>query len=558
MLASRLSQARAFFSELGDDGGDEDETSFFLSWIMAQISVGSFRHVVVEFGGSFVLCFAYICGDILLESSWVCFVWGMPLLGLTYGAAGVSGAHFNPAVSIAVGLSGRGAWRTLLQYVTLQFAGSLLGSIMACVVTESFPNPLAVDDSIFGPYSTFLCEMVYSGLWCFVFLSTTLCRKNNPVRDGNQFYGLAIAAAAMGGASASRLVSGGLLNPAFVFAQVLPQLLLGQFEFWEAIWYVAGQLAGAFLAAITYRVVRPAEALDELAFVRFQPRPTEKMVVEGLGSLILTFTVGLYTYTTAEDGPWSIGLVLMSMNYAVSDVSGGLFNPILNWVVWLCGGTHCGGKLHASTAVMYTAIQYLGSFVGAFLYFSVFYYSAFGDVSSETSLLRGLILQSLFAFALAYVALSCLARKGINTPLQRNFYFALGIGGLTFAFTVICECDGIANPASCFAIYLARCINGSSFLDALPYTVADFLGASFAVLLFTQHDSISFEKQMMLSAPPSRFYYGAFPTSPSTPISPTSKSSGSCTHSLVDEEAVVWAATDSDLCRQPGDTSRTS
>merc|ERR1719453_1290762 len=131
-----------------------------------------------------------------------------------YALGGVSGANFNPAVSIALGISnsmgGPGGmdWTKCAIYCAVQIAAGIIAGLsyaaMLWKVVNCAPKPG------FGWWEAMLAEILYTFMLCFVVLNVAAAKKN----AGTQFYGLAIGFVIVAGAYGAGNISGGAFNPA--------------------------------------------------------------------------------------------------------------------------------------------------------------------------------------------------------------------------------------------------------------------------------------------------------------------------------------------------------
>lgn len=66
------------------------------------------------------------------NSGWIVITtgWAMGLAVAVYAVGHISGAHLNPAVTVALAVTGKFAWSAVLPYVAAQFAGAFLGAIV--------------------------------------------------------------------------------------------------------------------------------------------------------------------------------------------------------------------------------------------------------------------------------------------------------------------------------------------------------------------------------------------------------------------------------------------
>merc|ERR1719379_3094839 len=169
-----------------------------------------------------------------------------------YALGGISGANFNPAVSVALGLSEKMRWPEVGIYCVVQLAGSLFaaltyGSLFGKVFNIG-PSPG------FGWWEALLAETLYTFMLCFVVLNVAVSKKNNPDNNNNQFAGLAIGFVIIAGAYGAGSISGGAFNPAVALAIDLSStgLNLG----W-GLAYTGYEILGAALATVFFRIVRP-------------------------------------------------------------------------------------------------------------------------------------------------------------------------------------------------------------------------------------------------------------------------------------------------------------
>jgi glycerol uptake facilitator-like aquaporin len=102
------------------------------------------RRLMAEFIGTLAIVYCGV-GAIALTSSdllnagliGVAFGHGFAVMGMIYALGAISGAHFNPAVTLAFCLTGRFAWRALLPYVAAQLAGSVAATALLTLTHSS-------------------------------------------------------------------------------------------------------------------------------------------------------------------------------------------------------------------------------------------------------------------------------------------------------------------------------------------------------------------------------------------------------------------------------------
>lgn len=135
--------------------------------------------IIAEIFGTYFLMFAG-CGAVTINASkngqitfpGVAIVWGLAVMVMVYAVGHISGAHFNPAVTLAFATSGRFPWRQLPAYVLAQMLGATLASgtlrLMFGGRHEHFPGTLPtgseVQSLVIEIITTFYLMFVISGV----------------------------------------------------------------------------------------------------------------------------------------------------------------------------------------------------------------------------------------------------------------------------------------------------------------------------------------------------------------------------------------------------------
>src|SRR6187402_2397514 len=82
--------------------------------------------------GSAVLAAAY--PQLGIGFAGVALAFGLTVVTMAYAVAPVSGAHFNPAITVGLAFAGRFAWRDVLPYVIAQVLGGIAGAAILYVI----------------------------------------------------------------------------------------------------------------------------------------------------------------------------------------------------------------------------------------------------------------------------------------------------------------------------------------------------------------------------------------------------------------------------------------
>ncbi len=203
------------------------------------------KKYLVEFIGTFFLVFT-VGMAVRSGSSLAPLAIGASLMVMIFAGEHVSGAHFNPAVTLAVFLRGKCDKGDVIPYWIAQLAA---GAVAALLVVNLVGNPAVVGTH--DAMKSIIVEFLFTFALAWVVLNTATAKGTS----GNSFYGLAIGMTVLTGAVAVGGVSGGAFNPAVGLGVVIMGLeKLNQF--WI---YLGADLAGGAVAALTYKVVNGNE-----------------------------------------------------------------------------------------------------------------------------------------------------------------------------------------------------------------------------------------------------------------------------------------------------------
>lgn len=169
------------------------------------------------------------------------------LVSLVFAGGPISGAHYNPAVSLAVALGGTLAWRDALAYAISQIVGGVLGGLLGGVVGGF--TVLAAGEAA-STLQALLAEAVFAFALCFVVLAVA----TNPKVDDNHYYGLAIGLVVAAGAIAVGPISGAAFNPAVALGLGIAG---GCSNLLYAVLVAAANLVGGAAAAGCFCLVVP-------------------------------------------------------------------------------------------------------------------------------------------------------------------------------------------------------------------------------------------------------------------------------------------------------------
>jgi aquaporin Z len=172
---------------------------------------------------------------------------GSALMVMIYAGGHISGAHYNPAVTLGVWIRGRCDTKDVAPYMVSQVIGAALATVAAKFLVGAAKSPamtLAV-----GP--ALLAEFLFTFALVFVVLNVATAKGTS----GNSFYGLAIGFTVLTGAFAVGSISGGAFNPAVAVGISLLGL-----SSWGSIWiYLVAEFLGGAVAGLTFKFLNPAD-----------------------------------------------------------------------------------------------------------------------------------------------------------------------------------------------------------------------------------------------------------------------------------------------------------
>jgi aquaporin Z len=209
---------------------------------------------IAEFIGTFFLVLTIGCTGVGAGAGVIApLAIGAALMVMVFAGGHISGAHYNPAVTLGVLIRGKVNGADVVPYMVAQLAGAAVAALAVkflragVAVTPISPHV--------GP--ALLAEFLFTFALVYVVLNAATAEGTS----GNSFYGLAIGMTVMTGAFAVGDISGGAFNPAVA----LGICLLG-ISSWANIWiYLLAEFTAAVLAAIIFQLINPRMQITPIA-----------------------------------------------------------------------------------------------------------------------------------------------------------------------------------------------------------------------------------------------------------------------------------------------------
>lgn len=213
-----------------------------------------FKKYIAEFIGTFALVFAGAGAVVVnaqtgaLGNVGIAFVFGFIVAAMIYALGHISGAHINPAVTIAFWLGRKFDRKSVLPYISSQILGAIFASLLILFVLggDAFVGATLPKDGNF--MQSFYLEIVLTFFLMFVIVGST--SSNYP-----QFAGLSVGLTVGLDALFGGPISGASMNPARSFG---PALISGNFSYHWVYW--AAPILGAALAIFAYNAIKSDRA----------------------------------------------------------------------------------------------------------------------------------------------------------------------------------------------------------------------------------------------------------------------------------------------------------
>lgn len=178
---------------------------------------------------------------------------GAALMVMIFAGGHISGAHYNPAVTLAVLIRGRLKAVDALPYMIAQVLGAVVAALLVTNYLRHGIPVTPVDPSR-------IHAMVAEFLFTFALVYVVLNAATADGTSGNSFYGLAIGMTVMTGAFAVGDMSGGAFNPAVAIG-----ISLMGISSWSNIWiFLVGNFAAGIAAAIVFNMINPPAQVEPI------------------------------------------------------------------------------------------------------------------------------------------------------------------------------------------------------------------------------------------------------------------------------------------------------
>ena len=217
------------------------------------------KNYIAEFIGTFAMVF---CGTGAMTINEVTggdvthvgigITWGLIVMAMIYAFGEISGAHFNPAVSIAFAYAKKFSWKEVPTYIFFQIAGAFAASLLLMWL---FPKSELLGATIpsVDVWRAFVLELILT-----FFLMVVIINVSTGSKEVGMMAGIAIGGVVLLEALFAGPITNASMNPARSLA---PNIVSGNIE---GIWlYILAPTIGALLAVVSCKFVKHENCCDE-------------------------------------------------------------------------------------------------------------------------------------------------------------------------------------------------------------------------------------------------------------------------------------------------------
>lgn len=210
---------------------------------------------IAEFIGTFFLVLTIGCTGIGASAGVIApLAIGAALMVMVFAGGHISGAHYNPAVTLGVLIRGRLKGADVIPYWIAQCVAAAVAAIVVSKILRAGVAVTPIAPKL-GP--ALLAEFLFTFALVYIVLNAATAEGTS----GNSFYGLAIGMTVMTGAFAVGDISGGAFNPAVAIGISI----LG-ISTWNNIWiYLVADFGAAVAAAIVFNLINPPAQVTPIA-----------------------------------------------------------------------------------------------------------------------------------------------------------------------------------------------------------------------------------------------------------------------------------------------------
>lgn len=202
---------------------------------------------VMEFIGTFFLVFTIGCTVVGNGAGTLApIAIGVALMAMVFAGGHISGAHYNPAITLGMYIRGKIEAKNVVPYMIFQ----IVGAALAAMVVKYLKAGAVVTPMTPAVVPALIAEFLFTFALVFVVLNTATAKGT----AGNSFYGLAIGLTVTAGAFSVGNISGGAFNPSVAIGICMMNLVA-----WSSIWiFLVANFLGGAVAGLLFKALDSA------------------------------------------------------------------------------------------------------------------------------------------------------------------------------------------------------------------------------------------------------------------------------------------------------------
>ena len=216
------------------------------------------KKYIAEIIGTFSMLFCG-CGAMVINDftggtithPGVAITWGLIVMAMIYAFGDISGAHFNPAVTVGFAVAKKFSWKEVPKYIIAQFTGAIAASLLLLYL---FPDSdLGATIPTIEPLKVFIIELLLS-----FFLMVVIINVSTGSKEIGPIAGIAVGGVILLEAMFAGPLTKASMNP---IRSLAPALASGNFtDLWV---YLTAPFLGMLLAVFSCKLVKDDNCCDE-------------------------------------------------------------------------------------------------------------------------------------------------------------------------------------------------------------------------------------------------------------------------------------------------------
>ena len=182
----------------------------------------------------------------------IAITWGLIVMAMIYAFGETSGAHFNPAVTIAFAYAKKFAWKEVPKYIIAQVLGAFAASLILCYLFPASEYLGATIPTV-DVGRAFVMELLLT-----FFLMVVIINVSTGSKEIGIIAGIAVGAVVLLEAMFAGPITNASMNPA---RSIAPAIVAGKMQ--HFLMYILAPILGAILAVISCKLVKEENCCED-------------------------------------------------------------------------------------------------------------------------------------------------------------------------------------------------------------------------------------------------------------------------------------------------------